>query len=878
MLVFDDVKLSRFRCNLAPAAVFLRLMRAFLVGLILLTISGSAFGQAVGFVEKIGFGKQYRPYGWTPMLVNLTSQIGEPAEYLIQVRQEDLDRDRVVFQREIVLNPQKQEQFWVYFMAQPRGLPGSSVADLDKALDVRLTTKSGKALVKLRVQDPINDIDPRNQMSGTEPGTKLVLMVTDGSSSRAAPSFREYNGAIGLNENVTHVLVTPFDLPENVIGYDAVDAIVWLDADAGKMTTGGSRRLAAMTEYVRNGGRLVVCQTPEQFKLEAMADLLPIELKDAGGDWQIEMRDRASLEPIRTIAQIRTTDLRADDLKSRQKLDWDSIEKKGPFKVAFARLKPDAVGEQWIDWKNDGSEVSPWLARRALGLGSISWVAQDLGNAALTGTRSSGWPYVWDTVLGQRNTDMRVPLEADEKTSYGKRANELYYSNAQNDLGLLLLRGMEHEGRAGGLIFLAGVFFVGYWIIAGPVSYFILAGKKKTELSWTIFAGSALVATFLTVGVVKLVLRGDAALHHVSLVRMLPAGRTDDGKPKSRAVVDSGIGLYIPRDYSGAGNGAPVTLLNNDPSSLSYLTPYSIHPAHQGNTTDFPAYLEYEVPFRDTPLSDPVSIKVPFRSTLKKLQAHWAGELPGGIEIDPAAEGLDRNKPRVLTSEKGKHISGKLANRLGVDLVHVYLAFNSPASPFSADVDKVLYLPSWPDGRSIDLGYEYNNAALLQPPSQPKMPGRATPGGGNVRSIVAPLSILQWAEHWYAELGTGLTGNTSSDIRTRYISASPVLSFYDRLRPMVNADGSSNRVEFLRRAAREWDVSELIAAGQLVIIAQVGKNGAATEDNPIPFPMEVENSAVTGTGSSFIQYALPLDRSALPKPWEKSEEDAVPAK
>src|SRR5688572_29207735 len=78
-----------FNCNFASARVFLGLMRSFLVGLVVLAICGSAFGQAEGFVEKIGFGKTYRPYGWTPLLVNLTSKIGDPAEYQIQVRQED---------------------------------------------------------------------------------------------------------------------------------------------------------------------------------------------------------------------------------------------------------------------------------------------------------------------------------------------------------------------------------------------------------------------------------------------------------------------------------------------------------------------------------------------------------------------------------------------------------------------------------------------------------------------------------------------------------------------------------------------------------------------------------------------------------------------
>src|SRR3712207_6428575 len=138
---------------------------------------------------------------------------------------------------------------------------------------------------------------------------------------------------------------------------------------------------------------------------------------------------------------------------------------------------------------------------------------------------------------------MRVddgPRGSSQSAEQNKAA---YYANGSVDVGSAFLSGMEHEGRAGGLIFLAGVFFVGYWVIAGPVSYLVLLGKKRTELSWSAFALSALGATLLTVGVVRLVLRGGAEVHHVSLVRMLSAGRNDAGVPVSNAVVKSRVGL-----------------------------------------------------------------------------------------------------------------------------------------------------------------------------------------------------------------------------------------------------------------------------------------------------------------------------------------------
>jgi hypothetical protein len=887
------------------------MMRAFLVGIVFLALgavsASPAFGQATGFVEKIGFGKTFRPYGWTPVLVNLTSTIGDPAEYQIQVRQEDLDRDRVIFRRDIVLNPGiNGEKFWVYFLAQPKGLPENSAVDLDKVLDVRLCTKSGKPLVKLGIQDPIASLDPPRQGFTAQPGLKLVLFVIDGTGSRAAPAIREFADAVGVNETIYPVLVTPFDLPENVIGYDAVDAIVWLDADAGNMTSGGSRRLAAMTEYVRNGGRLVVSQPAERFKIEAFADLLPVQVKSAAGDWAIEMRDRTDLAPIWAPRPKNNEDPKESlatyhtfQLQGTQETDWLRVMSRGPFKVAAAQAKDDAVVDEWIDWANNGKDVTPWLARHAVGSGSVAWVAQDLGNRAITGTNSSGWAYVWDRVLGERNEKMRVGAELDNGNNdrnkqYALDNKARYSAQSTIDLGSAMLRGMEHEGRAGGLVFLAGVFFIGYWVVAGPVAYLVLAGKKRTELSWTIFAVCAMGATLLTVGVVRLVLRGDPEVHHVSLVRMLGEAPAEDGTPRSRATVTSRIGLYIPRD-----GVQQVTLLDNDKDAVSYITPYSIHPQHQAGSTDFPAYLEYEIPVRDTPLAEPVSVGIPYRSTLKKLGARWVGHVSGGIEIKP---GSAANKPHLVSTGNkvpgppgpdGKPttiplgtINGVLVNRTGVDLANVYFVFNYPQTESSREADLILYYPEWQQGKALDIGYEYNNketATLPVPNTNYQIGLTATPTDAKKRSIRGEINaagaLNDWATWWYGGLKSSSVSDQFDDSRSDYIRSLPMLSLFDRIRPQENSPAvgggfNSDRVEVVRRAAREFDVSGLVASGQLVILATGGKPGAIAA-SPLPFPLDVQGERVTGTGTTFYQFSLPLARNELPPPWAKPEDPSA---
>src|SRR5207244_2153642 len=108
------------------------------------------------------------------------------------------------------------------------------------------------------------------------------------------------------------------------------------------------------------------------------------------------------------------------------------------------------------------------------------------------------------------------------------------------DLGRVMLEGTDHQGKAGAYVLLAVFFFIGYWVIAGPGSYVFLAGKGRKQLSWSAFAVSAMAATLLTVGVVKLVLRGSPEAKHFTIVRQA-AGEPD-------AVAISRIGLYIPRD------------------------------------------------------------------------------------------------------------------------------------------------------------------------------------------------------------------------------------------------------------------------------------------------------------------------------------------
>ncbi|HMB96522.1 MAG TPA: hypothetical protein VKK61_10825, partial [Tepidisphaeraceae bacterium] len=93
-------------------------------------------------------------------------------------------------------------------------------------------------------------------------GTKLIVAVSDG-QSRPIYHDNAVSPLLGVMEDAAFVTVHPSELPENVIGYDVADAVVWLDADPSELKAGGDEKFRALESYVRRGGKLVICQPAE---------------------------------------------------------------------------------------------------------------------------------------------------------------------------------------------------------------------------------------------------------------------------------------------------------------------------------------------------------------------------------------------------------------------------------------------------------------------------------------------------------------------------------------------------------------------------------------------------------------------------------------
>ena len=516
-------------------------MRFALAGILLLVSCGVALGQAEGAVEQIGFDGAYRPNCWTPLRVKLRATTNEPQSLRLVVVQEDLDKDPVNFWLPITLSPNidgsaNDAQYrWMYFIpfigqpgtAGPGGF-GLNRDEMGRNLRVYVATEKGKRIAQLSVDRLNPTLIDGGFGPGSERGTRLVLVVR-GENALSSPAHLHAvfgAGPRGIMESMRFVFIDQGALPDRAIGYQSVDAVLWLNEDPARLS---EPAMNALGEWVREGGRMVVCQNREKVATVAsgkFGQLVPVTFPET--DPVRTLNFAQGLDTLRAIAEPHLGQF------PRYKREvagvdpwWGLRDNKFPF--VRATIKRGASVEVWADEEHR----TPYLVRWAVGAGSVGWVAQDLGDPAFSRAKPTtnpsmierdetwwGWAPIWDRVFDFRQRTLPPGLQGRE--AFGTEWRGLEDARRSVDVSTAIARGMELPTRGAALVGLAVLFFVGYWVLAGPGSYILLSKRKMGTWSWVGFAACAVGATALTVAVVKVVLRGAPQLQHVSFVRIAP--------------------------------------------------------------------------------------------------------------------------------------------------------------------------------------------------------------------------------------------------------------------------------------------------------------------------------------------------------------------
>ncbi|HEX8325345.1 MAG TPA: hypothetical protein VF595_15695, partial [Tepidisphaeraceae bacterium] len=559
-------------------------MRWLLPWIVAMVMALPAFGGVTGRVSAIGFQSFIRAEEWVPLVVQTTSDEPAAHTYDLQVVQNDLDGDEVVYTRPgITVNPGTQT-FRTSFRPETvnGGLPASgsdTAADLAKRLRVFLyDPATGKRAVRLGVAGALPQAMESSQ-AGQSAGQKLILIVG------RSPNVNEFapgtNRVLGLAETCYFVRVDPRRLPDVAVAYGGVDAVVWTDADTSSRNLEPAQ-LRALRQYVQGGGTLVVIQQSDPKQTAAFDDLLPVRVSNTV-EWTSPEPLRPILQPPGQPSPLTAGTRRADPWRSARP----------PFRMADAQVADvTTVVESWATWP-DGRRT-PFIARRLFGLGCVAWIAEDISDPALASV-DFGWPRLWEQLLDWRNPELM--LTGVETAARVDQHKARFASDATRELGASFVRGINLTGLTAAKISVAFVFFIGYWILAGPGSYLVLAARKRTAASWFVYGAIAAAATLLTILIAQLVLRGSPQVKHVSLVRV---------RPDEPARILSRFGLYLPKDtraavaLPAAADVLPVT-----------LTPFS-EPDHASNTVN-PRDTAYAVPVTTGSDETTVELLIPFR-------------------------------------------------------------------------------------------------------------------------------------------------------------------------------------------------------------------------------------------------------------------------
>ena len=212
------------------------------------------------------------------------------------------------------------------------------------------------------------------------------------------------------------------------------------------------------------------------------------------GEWTIPIVDRDDIGVLRRIGS------------PVGGQPWPALS--GPFKMA--QLVPALDGakvDEWLEW-TDGDATdfaSGWRG------GASGW-ACDLGSRPgesrdYHGRQNGLAIRVGSGLRLEKRHRVRTFLVEDS-------AGIDPWNNAEHlDMGRALLNGINLTSTAATYLLIAGVFLFVYYLVAGPGKmYLLLATRKRAQFSWFAFALAAIVATGLTVVLIKLVVRGPPRL------------------------------------------------------------------------------------------------------------------------------------------------------------------------------------------------------------------------------------------------------------------------------------------------------------------------------------------------------------------------------
>lgn len=748
---------------------------------------------SVGIGAEQGRGGMYRPGTWVPVRVRLENRSGKQFVGRLGVEQIDLDGDKVMsIGPKVILQASDVEgrDFWTYYWPRPDDqLTGiSSVVVLDESGSQPVATIGTPGInggaVGLDTRDTTN---ARSQRFVVLLGTRLM-------------GFASYQESYGGNETVRFTMAThPNAFPDNVLGLDGVDLVVWQADEIKPSDMAPEFQQKAILDWVHAGGHLIVTVSAQGQELsradERLRNAMPMVFTGTRTLKMSQLQGMAGFTP-----------------------SWSELPKglaDEQIVQAIGTLKPGArVGS---GGKNNEFRDNPLIVTGAYGQGAITVLTINAAFEPLDRTMNDeSWMVFWNQVAGWQGGAGQM-LGREKHRDLLKDPNRplppVHLPARELKLGEDIPRSVDVTEQTA-LRLLVAVLFLGlYWMAAGPIGHLILRYYKVVHWSWWIFGGTVVLAAGLAGTVVTFLQLTNYDLRHQTVV----IGAVGD-----RHVTTVGFyGVYAPR--SGL-----VEVSQPEGTGMNYIAPLNVPTATGVKPfADPQSYaLWTEKAFTATPV---------FRNTLKKMQGRWTGSLPGsmpGIDGSATVEGAGRNL----------RLQGSLTNNSGYTLENVEILVHAPGAVLQGNT-YMFHVGQWKAGSTLNLD-----------PLKVETRGTTTTNPIYMEDVVAALARRRSER---STLGGGLSGGSlEGDAELVKGHSDDFLSlFLDARR--LEALTSESRVEPTRTLTRTMDCTKLLHAHGAMIIGRAGNLGNQNYVKS-PVPLSVNGRQEAGKGEVLFAWALPL--------------------
>lgn len=562
---------------------------------------GSADAHIEVNVTRIGFptvqlGHVVRSGAWVPIIVDVALVNQQMFDGTIRVSQFDNDGDECYDAVGIHLRVGTLEsrRVYLYIPANPARGKGRFV--------VEVSDEDGEVVSVVSQGVLSHQAEAAQRPSVISDDDILFLSISNGTIGRLQDLVAlDQRDLYQRSIHVAHM--SPTDLPELWIGLEIVDYIVWDDARPEELTP---RQIEALLTWVRRGGTLLIAASRSAGSLrisDPIRSILPVNIGD--------------LADVKDLPNIRRTLLGVED----------------PEDPGFPHNVPVVECSLRTDAKrvpNRPSNTSDLISRRREGRGFVIFCGVTL-NDLFSGTGRSAEFFqklfhlslLVDPNAGQPNP---VPLFSQVVSAVAFSTSASLY------------------------LAVAGVFSIGYVLVATLGSWSLVSAKNWRRHSWSAFAVVAIAASVITLVTVNSVRGGfGETVHQVSVVD-LDAGKTYGYATAFfglKTGMDRRVDLWLPSRSTGAAEPA--------------ITDCFLRPLPAGSqATELMGSYADPSEYRLIPGSAVIE-NVRIRGTLKQFGGRWEGPLDGTLSGQITVRG------RNLL--EGSYI----INDLGVDLLSCYL-------------------------------------------------------------------------------------------------------------------------------------------------------------------------------------------------------------